>query len=581
MPDRLLRPVSVAPRGATGHRAATRRRGRRVLGAFLGALLVGSTVGSTTAPTDAPAAARRYPMRVLSGWVPYWKRTTGPAGVAAMASLASSTSSFAYAATSATGIARLSSLDANGAIRSAAAAARIPLVPTVTDSTGTGKMAIILADPTQRAAHVERLVRLAVDGRFDGIDLDYESFAYRDGSSTWATTKPLWTQFVTELGAALHARAKLLFVTVPPTYNNSETRGSGYWVYNLVGIAPHVDRIRIMAYDWAYSRVGPNAPLSWTQKIVDYAAANLPVSKVELGVPLYGRDWVTGVSGTCPAGATTTGRVSIITSSALALAKKHGKTPTRGTHGEMVFSYTVPYYASTPTPSSTTTTTTDVVITDPVSTDPSIDDGSTTVPVTSEPPPTLLCSVTRTVYYPDAVSSQRKLEQALAKGLAGVVFFAVGYEESTHFRGLRSLALTVPKATGANPIGRWRITPGDPGTVRVRGWALDPETSLPIRIRVVVNGRTKAVALANTENTAVGAAYPGNGPFHGADVTVPLARGRYRVCVDGIGVGSGLSVRRLGCAYVRVTAPTTTTSTSATSSSTTSSSTTAPAAPTA
>ena len=573
MPGRLPRLASARPRGAGGLPR------RRLLGTLLAALLLGSALGSTTAPTDAPAAARRYPMRVLSGWVPYWKRTAGPAGVTAMASLASSTSSFAYAATSATGISRLTTLDANGAIRRAAAAARIPLVPTVTDSTGTGKMALILADPDQRAAHIGRLVRLAVDGRFDGIDLDYEVFAYRDGSSTWATTKPLWTQFVAELGAALHARAKLLFVTVPPTYNNNEVSGSGYWVYNLIGIAPHVDRIRIMAYDWAYSRVGPNAPLSWTQKIVDYAAANLPVSKVELGVPLYGRDWVTGVSGTCPAGATTSGRVSIITSSAIALAKKHGKTPVRGSHGEMVFSYEVPYYTSTPTPSSTTTTT-EVVITDPVSTDPSIDDGSTsTAPPTSAPPPELLCTVTRKVYYPDAVSSQRKLEQALAKGLAGVVFFAVGYEDANHFGGLRTPALSVPKAAGANPIGRWRITPGAAGTVRVRGWALDPETSLPIRIRVVVNGRTKATALANTEYPAVGNAYPGNGPYHGADVSVPLPRGRYRVCVDGIGVGSGLTVRRLGCAYVRVTAPPATTTTTSTTSTTTTSTTTTTTTP--
>lgn len=541
------------------------------------ALLVGSVVGSTAAPSDAPAAARRYPMRVLSGWVPYWKRTTGPAGVTAMGSLASSTSAFAYAATGATGIARLSSLDSNGAIRRAAAAARIPLVPTVTDSTGKGNMAAILADPAQRAAHVERLVRLAVDGRFDGIDLDYESFAYRDGSSTWSTTKPLWTQFVAELGAALHAKAKMLFVTVPPTYNNTETTGSGYWVYNLVGIAPHVDRIRIMAYDWAYSRVGPNAPLSWTQKIVDYAAANLPVSKVELGVPLYGRDWVVGVTGTCPAGATTSGRSSIITSSAIALAAKHGKTPTRSTHGEMVFTYTVPYYTSTPTPPSTTTTTTDVVITDPVTSDPDPDDGSTTVPSTTTPPPSLLCTVTRKVYYPDATSSARKLEQALAKGLAGVVFFAVGYEEPTHFRNLRAIALKAPKAAGANPIGRWRITAAGPGAVRVRGWALDPETSLPIRVRVVVNGRTRAVALANAENTAVGETYPGNGPFHGADLTVSLPRGRHRICVDAIGVGAGLGTRRLGCSYVRVSAPPATTTTTSVTTVPTSSSTSLPA----
>lgn len=539
-----------------------------------------AVLASALGPTGAPATTPRYPMRVLSGWVPYWKTKTGPAGVAAMSALASSTSSFAYAATGTTSIARLSSLDSSGAVRRAAAAARIPLVPTVTDSTGKGNMAAILADPIRRAAHIDRLVLLAVEGNFAGIDLDYESFAYRDGSATWATTKPVWTQFVAELGAALHARAKMLFVTVPPTYNNAQASGSGYWVYNLVGIAPHVDRIRIMAYDWAYSRVGPNAPLSWTQKIVDYAAANLPVSKVELGVPLYGRDWVTGVSGTCPAGATTSGRVSIITSSAIALAAAKGVKPQRGTHGEMVFTYTVPYYESTPTPPSTTTTTTDVVITDPPADDPGTSDSSTTAPTTTLPPPNLLCTVTRTVYYPDAVSSSRKLEQALAKGLAGIVFFAIGYEDASHFRGLRTPALTVPKAPGASPIGRWSIRVTGPGTITLRGWALDPETTLPIRVRVTVNGRVRSVVLANTEHAGVAAVYPGNGPYHGAEFTITVPRGRHRVCVYASGIGAGLSTRQLRCAYVRVTqSPPTTTTTSSTTSSTTTATTPATLAP--
>jgi len=520
--------------------------------------------------TDSAPAAGGTPLRVLSGWAPYWNPDSGPAGVRAMGSLASSVSPFAYSVTGATSIGLLAKLDRSGQLRTAARALRLPLIPTLIDESGKGTMAAILADPAQRQAHVDRLVQLAVDGNFDGLDLDYEVFAFSDGSATWATTKPLWTQFIVELSTALRARAKMLFVTVPPTYNNSEMRGSGYWVYNLPGIAPYVDRIRIMAYNYSTSTVGPNSPLSWTQKIVDYVAANLPPSKVELGIPLYGRDWITGSTGTCPVGTKVSGKSTIRTSRAIELAKSKNATVERLANGEMRFRYTVPVYAptssttTTAATSSTTTTTepeiTDPAVTDPAATDPATSATSSSVPSTTPTNPPL-CTVSHTVYYPDAGSSLQKLQQALDAGLAGVTFFAVGYEEARHYSSLRGPALRVRRAPGTNPIGAWRITSPSGGVVRVSGWALDPETSLPIVVRITVNGRTVSRVLANGERTDIAARYPGNGPFHGASVDLPLSRGRHRICVQALGIGAGRSVRTLACRTLRIAAPPATTTT--------------------
>lgn len=554
---------------------AARRQFRAGVLALL--LLLGLVVSR---PGVTPAAGRTHPMRILSGWSPYWNPDTGPAAITAMGPLASSASSFSYSVFGAANIGRQVSLDKYGKMRAAARAAHIPFVPALADATGKLKMQAILADPTSRAAHVNALVSLAVNREFDGIDLDYEGFAFSDGSATWATTKPLWTQFIIELAAALHAEAKLLFVTVPPTYNNNEIRGSGYWVYNLPGIAPYVDRIRIMAYDYSTNTMGPNAPLSWTQKIVNYVADNLPPSKVELGVPLFGRDWITGAVGTCPVGTKTSGKSTIRTSRAITLAKNKNATPTRLVNGEMRFSYTVPVYAPTPSTTTTTTTTTDVTITDPAVTDPAETDpptssattsatsASTTTTVPANPP---LCTVSHTVYYPDAGSTQQKVDQALAKGLAGVVFFALGYEEARHFQSLRPAALAVPHAKGIDPIGSWTIAASGPGTVSLKGWALDPESSLPIVVRVSVDGKEAKRFLANEERTAVGTTYPGNGPFHGGEFELTVKAGRHRVCVQALGVGAGRTARTLKCRTVRVAAPppTTTTTTSSTTTSTT------------
>src|SRR5204863_2452306 len=140
-----------------------------------------------------------------------------------------------------------------------------------------------------------------------------------------------------ELSTALHTYAKLLYVTIPTVMDNNRTRGSGYWVYNPVGIAPFADRIRVMAYAYSWNTPGANAPLSWTQKVVDYFAANVPPSKVELGVPLYGRDWILSVDGNCPAGVRLKGRTALRTDRAVALAAEMGVIPVRGVEGEMQF----------------------------------------------------------------------------------------------------------------------------------------------------------------------------------------------------------------------------------------------------
>jgi hypothetical protein len=393
-------------------------------------------------------------------------------------------------------------------------------------------------------------------------------------------------------------------------------------VYNPVGIAPYVDRIRIMAYDYSWSIPGPTAPLDWTQTIVDYVAKYLPPSKVELGVPLYGRDWITAVEGTCPAGVRTSGRVGLRTERAIALALEKGATPERQPNAEMMFSYTGTYTG--PPPAEPPPTTTDpgdgfdpaqVILptgsagrafvphtltpvrapapalvpaddeiiwpfpqddgdpppgtTDPPSTTAPHGGGggggdgppgttvpgppdSTDPPPTTDPNTTVTCTVTRTVWYPDAGTTLAKAQQATDKGLAGIVFFAIGYEEPNHFVPVRDVAMKVVHAKGVDPIGEFDIDPGSPGHFSVKGWALDPEASLPIVVRITVDGAIRKQLLANGEVPELGTKYPGNGPFHGVDTELTTQAGRHRVCVQAIGLGAGTTVRMVSCKTVTV-----------------------------
>lgn len=282
------------------------------------------------------ATAQAEGMKIINGWLPYWMTSPAtPAGVSNSvnnADIISSVSPFWYSA-SAGGPAGvqvgLNKNFTNGAANVSWAltqlrGAGLKIIPAIADGSGRGRMAATLADPAKRTQHVADIVNLVVSNGYDGIDLDYEVFAFTDGRDSWAATQPNWTAFVTELGARLHEQGKLLTVTIPGPCSTSNVCGgqSGYWVYNMAGIAPAVDRIRIMAYDYSVQGIGPIAPLPWVRAIVAYSAPLIGPAKLEIGVPTYGRVWTKRnpngsyqLSGNCPTSGSVyqslTGRASI------------------------------------------------------------------------------------------------------------------------------------------------------------------------------------------------------------------------------------------------------------------------------
>jgi len=280
------------------HNAGMRRLPLPLLTAT--ALIAGLLVGQVD---KAPAAHANTPDRVISGWMPYWMTSPGrPTGVdsaVANADLFEDVSPFWYSATARKGggvEVKLNPNFTNGDANVAWAmerlrAAGLLVLPAIADASGKGRMATTLADPALRGQHIADLVALVVNNGYDGLDLDYENFAFSDGRASWDATQPNWTTFVVELGAALHAQGKLLSATIPGPCDTQNRCGgrNGYWVYNLPGIAPHVDRIRIMAYDYTVNSVGPIAPMDWVRAIVEHSVTVMDPAKLQIGVPTYGR----------------------------------------------------------------------------------------------------------------------------------------------------------------------------------------------------------------------------------------------------------------------------------------------------
>jgi GH25 family lysozyme M1 (1,4-beta-N-acetylmuramidase) len=104
----------------------------------------------------------------------------------------------------------------------------------------------------------------------------------------------------------------------------------------------------------------------------------------------------------------------------------------------------------------------------------------------------------------------------------------------------------------ADPLGSLDEVTAD-GELRVRGWAIDPDTTAPIDVHVYVNGRFSRAFTAGESRPDVGAAFPRYGAAHGYSAALPgVEDGNHQVCAYGINVGPGTN-RLLGCRTVRVT----------------------------
>lgn len=158
----------------------------------------------------------------------------------------------------------------------------ILIIPTVHNMTNFDVVINLLADPHLRSRHVQAIVDEVLARTYDGIDIDYESLD--------TSTREDFSAFIVELAASLHAHNKLLSIAVHAKDRDYGGLG-GFQDWKVIG--EHVDRFRIMTYDyhWRGGGPGPVAPLYWVQSVAEYARSVVEPSKIFIGIPFYGYDW--------------------------------------------------------------------------------------------------------------------------------------------------------------------------------------------------------------------------------------------------------------------------------------------------
>ena len=370
------------------------------------------------------AEAANPPRKILTGWLPYYSMKTYLPAVLNNADLIKEIMPFWYTlkydGKSKKAVVTDVYKTANPSVPIAEPLAALrnagmTIIPTISDGTDKLVLANLLAKPVSRKQVVDAIVATVASQNYDGIDLDFEGFAFIDPNTTWKTTAPNWVLFVKELSAALHAEKKILSITTPYLFNPAEAQ-KGYFVYAWAQIAPFIDRLRIMTYDYSTSRPGPIGPIAWTEKTVKYAISIMPASKVYLGLPGYGKDWVTKVEGVCPSNL-----AKIITPSAKAgtflmrdaasIAATYGAVPTYNeTFAEVTFSYKREYTGTTSSGLSTT------------------------------------CTASRTAWHQNAQSFSVRAKLVAKYQLGGAAQWVIGQEEPLAMVAIRDVATSIAPA---------------------------------------------------------------------------------------------------------------------------------------
>ena len=225
-------------------------------------------------------------------YLPEW-RLAG-ANFDALSALASDIAFFSVEPAADGSLAGADRLPAGEALASARASAAAHGASLLICAGGNGRSAhfsAVVRSPRKRARFVASLVRAVQERGFHGVDLNWEypGYSFSGGYQPPPEVKADYAglaRLARDLRAALPAGARLTLAYYPDGRQEAELRASGAW--------KHVDLMHAMAYDAAGGAGGHSSVALAEAALAGGAASGLPVGKLTLGVPFYGRHSATG-----------------------------------------------------------------------------------------------------------------------------------------------------------------------------------------------------------------------------------------------------------------------------------------------
>lgn len=255
------------------------------------AVLVSHAAGPAGGATYAAAQTAQPPHRTLTAWLATWDHGAGYRRVLAHASEFRMASPYWFSTTANPSViagtpdpAWVRALHARG----------IKVVPTVGSTWSPDKAQHVFTSPALTRRHVTALGQLVRSHGFDGVDLDYEGFAWPPTVAQTRVIRHAFASFVGQLCTELHDASRMCSITLGPVTADGPRVVSDYR-----SIGRSADLVRLMCYDLhgPWSQPGPVSTAPWTDRVLAYAVSQIPRSRIELDVPTYGYQWPTPPSG--------------------------------------------------------------------------------------------------------------------------------------------------------------------------------------------------------------------------------------------------------------------------------------------
>lgn len=132
---------------------------------------------------------------------------------------------------------------------------------------------------------------------YDGVGLDLECIALTTDIPTAKKVRAIYTDLCRCISTALASVNKTLAITVMARWSDDYAVWRGKLipaVYDYKALSEVASVLRVMAYDQHAPNTppGPMAGFPWVKAICDWTRRNVRAAdRVEIGIPLYGRDW--------------------------------------------------------------------------------------------------------------------------------------------------------------------------------------------------------------------------------------------------------------------------------------------------
>ena len=131
---------------------------------------------------------------------------------------------------------------------------------------------------------IDNLIYLMNEKGFAGLDIDFE-YIYKED-------RDAFTSFVAECTRRMNEYGIQVSVALAPK-TSSDQKGLLYEGKDYGGLGAAANSVLLMTYEWGYTYSSPMAvaPINKVRQVIEYALSQIPMAKIDMGIPNYGYDW--------------------------------------------------------------------------------------------------------------------------------------------------------------------------------------------------------------------------------------------------------------------------------------------------